>query len=89
MSNRRECVKNCKSIANMELYQKIADFGNEKLGHMWDFTIDDVLKVMQAIILYCIESGEVPEDKKLDDIMLRTLGWHEADGAIKIITHTI
>ena len=89
MNQRQQCINNCKGISNMELYQKIASFGNEKLGHMWDFTIDDILKVMHAIILYTIENGEVPEDKKLDDIMLRTLGWHEADGAIKIITHTI
>ena len=89
VSHKQRCITNCKSTANMELYQKIADFGNEKLRHMWNFTVDDVLKVMQAVILYCIENGEVPEDKKLDDIMLRTLGWHEADGAIKIITHTI
>lgn len=89
MSDRRNCIKNCKSTANMELYQKIADFGNEKLGHMWDFTVDDVLSVVQAVILYSIEYGEVPEDKALEEIMVRTLNWEEADGAVKIITHTI
>ena len=89
MSDRRTCIKNCKSTANMELYQKIADFGNEKLGHIWDFTVDDVLSVMQAVILYCIENGYEPEEQDLRDIMVRKLHWTEADGAITILTHTI
>lgn len=89
MSQRRECIKNCKSIANMELYQKIADFGNEKLGHMWDFTVDDVLKVMHAVIIYCIEKGDEPKEEELKELLLKSLYWTEADGAIKIVTHTI
>ena len=89
MSQRRECIKNCKSMANLELYQKIADFGNEKLGHMWDFTADDIVRVMHAVILYCIENGEEPKQKKLRDICLRSLYWTEGDGATKIVTHCI
>jgi len=72
----------------MELYQKIADFGNERLKHMWSFTVDDILKVIQATILYSIEHGDKSDKKELEDIMLRTLQWEEADGAVKIITHT-
>jgi len=88
MSTRQECIKNCKSVANMELYQKIADFGNDKLGHIWDFTVDDILRVMHAATLYCIENGE-KRDVVDGDIMLRSLRWTEADGAIIIMTHTI
>lgn len=101
MNQRQECIKNCMSVANLELYQKIADFGNEKLGHMWDYTTGDVLKVMRAVIGYCIENGEklpkvlpkvnisVKEKKEAEDIMLRSLRWTEADGAIIIMTYTI
>ena len=89
MSNRRECIKNCKSMANLELYQKIADFGNEKLGHMWDFTLDDVIRAMYALTIYCIENGEESKLKALDDICYRELSWIEGDGAIKIITHCV
>ena len=89
VSQRQRCIENCKSIANMELYQKIADFGNEKLGHMWDFTVDDVFKVIHATVLYCIENGLLPEKKELEDIWLRTLEWIEGDGAIKIVTHSV
>lgn len=89
MNQRQECIKNCKSVANMGLYQKIADFANEKLGHMWDFTVDDILKVMHAVILYTIENGDVPKKKELKGILLKSLYWTEADGAVKIITHSV
>lgn len=88
-SQRQRCIENLKSVANMELYQKIADFGNERLAHIWDFTADEVLKVLEATLLYCIECGDKPDRKELEDISLRTLEWTHADGAIKIITHTI
>jgi len=89
MSDRKECIKNCKSVANLELYQKIADFGNEKLGHMWDFTLDDIMRVMYAITIYCIEKGNPSKKKALNNILYRELYWPEGDGAIKIITHSI
>ncbi len=89
VSQRQRCIANCKSTADMELYQKIADFGNEKLAHMWDFTVDEVLKILHATILYCIERGTKSDKKELEDIWLRTLEWEEGDGAIKIVTHTI
>jgi len=89
VSQRQRCIANCKSTANMELYQKIADFGNEKLGHMWDFTVDEVLKVLHAIILYSIEHGDKSDKKELKDIDLRILEWEEGDGAVKIITHSV
>ena len=89
MSNRKECITNCKSVANLELYQKIADHGNEKLGHMWDFTQDDITRVMYAITIYCIDKGTQSKKKELNDILYRELYWTEGDGAIKIITHCI
>lgn len=88
-SQREQCIDNLKGVANLELYEKIANFGNDKLGHIWDFTPDDILKVMEATLLYCIEMGELPKRKALKDICYRELNWIHADGAIKIITHTI
>jgi len=89
VSQRQRCIANCKSTANMDLYQKIADFGNKKLGHMWDFTADEVLKVVHTIILYSIEYGAKSDKKELEDIELRTLEWQEGDGAVKLITYSV
>lgn len=88
-SQRQRCIQNCMSTANMELYQKIADFGNKRLGHMWDFTVDEVLKVLHALILYSIENGAKSEKKELEEIDLRILEWKEGDGAVKIITYGV
>ena len=64
----------------------IANFGNEKLGHIWDFTPDDILKVAECLILYCVEKGESPKLKKLKDICLRKVEWQQADGVVRIQT---
>ena len=88
-SQREQCIANLKGVANLGLYEKIANFANERLGHIWDFTPDDILRVMEAVLLYCVERGEEPKQKKLKEISLRELNWTHADEAIKIITHSI
>lgn len=85
-SQRQECLSNLKSIANLELCKKISDFSNERLGHIWDFTPDEVLKVTEALILYCVDKGEVPKGKTLEAIGVRRLEWLHADLGVRIDT---
>lgn len=86
MSTKEECLRNVKSVANLDLCQKISDFANKKLGHIWHFTPDEVLKIMQALTSYCINCGEKSNDKDLESIMLRRLEWTQGDSGIRVDT---
>lgn len=85
-SQRQECLSNLKSVADLELYEKISNFGNERLGHIWGFTPDEILKVTEALILYCVDKGEEPKGEGLEAIGLKRLEWVDADLGVRIDT---
>ena len=84
MNQRKDCIRNCKGVADMEFYQKIADYGNQKLGHMWDYTAEEILKFMEALVVYCIDKGE--DVKGGEDFMLKQLEWQDGEGRVRINT---
>ena len=86
MSSRKECIKNIEGTAPLELYKNLAKFGNENLGHIWDFTPEEVMKVMTCLTYYCIEEGKNPIAQELKDTMLKFLEWNEGEGKVKLIT---
>ena len=87
MNSRQECLANIKGIADTELYNAVASYGNKHLNHVWDFTEDDVLKVMTAMIGYCITVGHDPEKSpESKSIMLKRVEWGEGEARIRLDT---
>lgn len=86
MSDRKTCIENIKGVAPLELYEELVEFGNRNLGHIWDFSPDEVMKVMTCLTSYCVAKGTEPEDQEAKDIMVKTLEWSEGDSGIRLIT---
>lgn len=84
--SRETCIENIKGVAPLELYEKLLEFGNKNLGHIWTFTPDEVMKVMTCLVNYCVNSGEEPNNQEAKDMMVKTLEWSEGNCGVRLTT---
>jgi len=83
-SKQQKCLINARRVANMEVYQKLADHGNAQLGHIWKYTPNEIHKVMECITSYVVNHGGIPNEMVSDSMMLRRLEFYEADMGIRV-----
>jgi len=83
-SLQQRCLRNCRSVADMELYSKISEYGNKKLGHIWRYKPNQVHKIMRAVISYCINNGTKLPDYK--HTLGRRMQFEDGDSGVTITT---
>ena len=74
----KEAHSNVMSITNKKFVQLVADYGNEKLGHIWEFTQEDVIKVLHALSGLAETEGK-PIAPKDPNFIGNYLEWFEPE----------
>lgn len=71
MKSNTEARKRILSTTNRSFAKEVADYGNEKLGHLWRFSEMDVIKVLVALSHLAQTKGKDAES----DAPAKPLGW--------------
>ncbi|MDP2931087.1 MAG: hypothetical protein Q8O05_01145 [Chloroflexota bacterium] len=72
MSFNKEARKQVVASVNRAFAREVADYGNERLGHLWHFSETDVIKVLVALNHLAEAKG-----KEVDsDVPAKPLAWY-------------
>ena len=67
-----EARKRILATTNRSFAREVADYGNEKLGHLWRFSEMDIIKVLATLSHMAQAKGKDVES----DVPAKPLGWY-------------